>query len=625
MARPTLHPALLRVGQAHLLAAVALLLAAPLGCGSSSGPVQSTSRCGDACLADAAPEAAAPAPPDLAPAAPETAPDPVPEAAAPDVPIDAGQIADAVDVAAPPLEAAAPDLAPDVVEARGPDGPVLPAGALVGFSVPGGTFNKAFMLQLLPAPGVKLTVTTDGTVPSDQSPAYQAPLLVDHTMQVRVLAVAPSGLERQVLTEVYLQIADDLTDFTSNLPLVFVHSLSAIEPAIDNYDYTPGALAITTPVSGTTRPLGSIDIASRMGFKVRGFTSRQGDQHSFAVELWDTVDGTDLKRSVLGLPAESDWVLYGPWDIDLSLIRNALAYALSNRVGRYAPRTRFVEVFLESQGHALSRASYRGVYTLIEKIKRDPMRVNIAHLKPADTTLPNLTGGYIFKVDDHLSPGEVPLMAGGRILEMVEPKSTALVTAQHDYLATYINDTLAALNGPGGTNPATGMHYSAYIDVDSWIDHHILSAFCKNADALRVSSFFSKDRGGKLVAGPLWDFDRSMGSNDSRIASPEGWNVSLGTQYFADPWWEGLFKDPAFTERYWKRWDELLATHLRSDVLTPLVFGLAAELSDAQQRHFRRWPQSQPAFGYLGEIYRLSSWLDARVTWTKSHLRTYTP
>jgi hypothetical protein len=216
-------------------------------------------------------------------------------------------------------------------------------------------------------------------------------------------------------------------------------------------------------------------------------------------------------------------------------------------------------------------------------------------------------------------------MAGNRVLELAEPKSDKILPVQWNYLTKYIDDTISAINGSGGINPTTKLSYNDYIDVDSWIDFHILNAFAKNADALRVSSFFSKDRGGKLKAGPLWDLDRSAGANDNRVKSPEGWNVASGTQYFDDPWWAGLFKDPAFAERYWKRWEALLATDLRTDVLTSLAYGMGTELSEAQQRHFRRWPKSQPYLGHAAEIFRLATWLDARVTWTSTHLRTYTP
>ena len=521
------------------------------------------------------------------------------------------------------------DLAPDdaVIDAGADaaDGAiVIPADALVGFSATGRTFNQPFSLQLAAAaPSVQVFFTLDGSIPTESSTPYSAPILIDRSLRVRVLALA--GANRQIVTQVYLQVADDLVDFTSNLPLVFMHSFAAVEPAIDNYEYTPGAMLVVPPVAGITRPLGAIDTAVRAGFKVRGFSSRNAPQHSFTVELWSTADRNDLHLPVLGLPAESDWVLYGPGEKDLALIRNAFFYALSNRIGRYAPRTRFVEAFVASLGQPLSRATYRGVYTLVEKVKRDPNRVNITELRPTDVAGPELTGGYIFKVDDHLSPDELPLLAGGRIMELVQPGSDEIVPAQRDYIAGYIDEFVAALTGPGFVNPTTGKHYSDYIDVDSWIDLHILNIFAKNADALRVSAFYHKDRGGKLKAGPMWDLDRSSGSNDYRIKSPEGWNVPDGTQAFTDPWWNELFKDPVFQQKYWARWDQLLATDLRSDVLTPMVVNLATELSVPQERHFGQWPRVQPSFGYLGEVYRLTSWLDARIAWIKGHLRTYEP
>ena len=519
------------------------------------------------------------------------------------------------------------DLAIEVVDnTNGSDDGsiVIPKDALVGFSVTGRTFNQPFALRLATvAPSVQVFFTVDGSIPTEQSTPYTSPIPIDRNLQVRVLALA--GANRQIVTEVYLHVADDLVDFTSNLPLVFLHSFAAVEPAIDNYEFTPGAMLVLPPVAGITRPLGAMDTASRMGFKVRGFSSRNAPQHSFTVELWGTADRNDRHLSMLGLPAESDWVLYAPGEKDQSLMRNALFYALSNRVGRYAPRTRFVEVFLASVGQPLSRATYRGVYTLVEKVKRDPNRVNITELQPSDVADPGLTGGYIFKVDDHLSPDELPLLAGGRIMEMVHPGSDEIVPAQRDYIAGYIDQLVAALNAPGFVNPTTGKHYSDYIDVDSWIDLHILNIFAKNADALRVSAFFHKDRGGKLKAGPMWDLDRSSGSNDYRVKSPEGWNVLDGTEAFKDPWWDRLFMDPAFQEKYWTRWEQLLATDLRSDVLTPMVVNMANELSVAQERHFGQWPRVQPAFGYLGEIFRLTSWLDARIAWTSSHLRTYEP
>ena len=60
-------------------------------------------------------------------------------------------------------------------------------------------------------------------------------------------------------------------------------------------------------------------------------------------------------------------------------------------MGRYAPRSKFVELYLNDE--------YRGVYVLMEKIKRDKNRVAISALNPDENSGDNVTGGYILKFD----------------------------------------------------------------------------------------------------------------------------------------------------------------------------------------------------------------------------------
>jgi hypothetical protein len=101
---------------------------------------------------------------------------------------------------------------------------------------------------------------------------------------------------------------------------------------------------------------------------VRGYTSLRYPKCSFHLKTQDDASHP-AKLSILGLPKESDWVLYAPYP-DKSLMRDVLAYELSNRIGRYAPRTRFVEVFVSESGSRLTQRDYAGVYVFEEKIKR---------------------------------------------------------------------------------------------------------------------------------------------------------------------------------------------------------------------------------------------------------------
>jgi len=74
-------------------------------------------------------------------------------------------------------------------------------------------------------------------------------------------------------------------------------------------------------------------------------------------------------------------------------------FELSNRIGRYAVRTRFVEMYLNTGSGKVSSDDYFGIYIFMEKIKRDDERVNVEKLEPWDSTEPRITGGYMLKID----------------------------------------------------------------------------------------------------------------------------------------------------------------------------------------------------------------------------------
>ena len=48
-------------------------------------------------------------------------------------------------------------------------------------------------------------------------------------------------------------------------------------------------------------------------------------------------------------------------------------------------------------------------------------------------------------------------------------------------------------------DPTNG--YAKYIDVDSFIDHHIIVELTKNIDGFRISTYYTKDRLGKIKMG----------------------------------------------------------------------------------------------------------------------------
>jgi len=256
--------------------------------------------------------------------------------------------------------------------------------------------------------------------------------------------------------------------------------------------------------------------------------------------------------SPLGMPADGDWVMYAPNSFEPVLIHNPFMHQLSRDIGRYSPNTRFVEVYFVGSGTgAIDSASYAGIYVLMDRIEVGKDRVDAGTLEPENLTLPSLSGGYLMKID-RLDPGDSGIFAANQTVALVDPREDQLKlparAAQLNYIRNYLTSFGNALyDNTRFTNPVTG--FRAYIDTGSWVDHHLLNVLSFNVDALRLSAFFYKKREGKIHFGPIWDFDRTLGSTDGRDSNPRVWrsqSSDLGTDFFNYPWWDRVFRDPEF-------------------------------------------------------------------------------
>ena len=495
------------------------------------------------------------------------------------------------------------------------------------FSPRAGTFVGSETVTLTVQARAAIHYTLDGSLPTVMSPVYRGPLTLEKSTRLRAVAIVPDApAQGPVATEIYLRVDPETQNFTSHLPIILIHTFES--RTLDSYgtDHVPAALQVLEPASGTSRIVGRAALDARIGIHVRGETSRRFEKKQYAMELRADDADDDSDRPLLGLPSHSDWVLSDPVFFDRALIRNALAFALSNRIGRYAPRTRFAEVFMVDDGGDVRAASFLGFFTLIEKIERDPDRVNVSRLTASAASPPAITGGFILRIDK----GVPDFDAAGKWIQFVYPGSGDMSAPerrpQFDFIRAFIDSFGQAASTADFRHPSTGQHYSEFIDVDAWIDHHVLNVLTKNVDALRFSAYFHKERGGRLAAGPVWDFDRSLGTPyDWRATEPEEWQAPTFnvTDYFNEGWWRLLFRDPAFTSRYRARFKALLNGEFSADNLDRIVDTMASEVGDAADRNFRVWTQ-YPARedSHAAEIAFLKDFLRRRVAWIKTQLDT---
>jgi len=361
----------------------------------------------------------------------------------------------------------------------------------------------------------------------------------------------------------------------------------------------------------------------QISIEVRGESSRRYPKESYSIET-QTDSGTNNNVSLLGLPEENDYVLYGPFG-DKSQVRNVISYRLYRDMGHYAPRTRFFELVLNGD--------YRGLYVLTEKIKRDNDRVDIATLTPADTGGIELTGGYILRADkttgedpDSYWESDVEPPVGSHwqnIFQYFDPKYEELTAGQRTYIREWLKGFEEALAAPVFRDPVVG--YRAYLDIPSFIDLMILNELTKDVDAYGYSHYFYKqrdDRGGKLVQGPPWDYNLTFGNMDfaGDVKDPEGWVYTKGKAVF---WWERVMGDSWFREQLYCRWTQVRDSLITEERILRMIGALEEETGEAVTRNYQRWPvlglyvwpNYFVADTYDEEIRFLKAWIRIRINW----------
>jgi hypothetical protein len=418
------------------------------------------------------------------------------------------------------------------------------------------------------------------------------------------------------------------TDF--NLPLMVINTNG--QPIADEQRIVVDMGLINNGVGS----INSVDdawneYAGTCAIEQRGESSMGFAKWSFSIELQNE-DGSNDNASLLGLPEENDFVLHGPYS-DKTMLKNALSYELFRRTGRWSPRTRFIELMIND--------SYEGIYVLTEKLKRDENRVDIDKLTADDISPLDMSGGYILRRD---KKGKLPSAAWWTSpidqpfhermwYEYYDPEYDELTLKQKAYIRGWMRNFDSVLSSEDFADPQDG--YRKYINVTSFIDMMIVNEISKGIDNYLFSTYFYKENdadGGRLVAGPPWDYNLGYGNvnygDDWNARETWGWCY---TQWSRVYWYERLMEDDSFHNQLQCRWTQFRETIFSDDRVIAFIDSCTTYLGDAVDRNFARfstlgeyvWPALEPVpETYDEEIEMLKSWLMDRLAWMDSQWLT---
>lgn len=415
-----------------------------------------------------------------------------------------------------------------------------------------------------------------------------------------------------------LSFSQTLTD--TNLPIVIINTDGGAE--IPDEPKIPASMKIIYRGAGLRTFVTDADSAGflnyngKIAIEIRGSSSQVLPKKQYGLTTVNPDNINNNNVSLLGLPVENDWILNG-LAFDPSLIRDYITYNLSRMMGNYATRTVYCEVIING--------SYKGLYILQEKIKAGDDRVDVHKISPGDFTYPDVTGGYITKSDkttggdpiawtmsSYIGSNDVPF-----IHELPKPSS---VTTEQNYYIKSEFDRLSQSASAGNSSFHNG--YPSVIDVPSFVDYMIINELSANTDAYQYSTFYHKDRNGKLRAGPIWDCNLTYG-NDLFMwgfdrSKTDTWQFSNGDNE-GPKYWRDLFNNAEFRCCLSKRWYNLTKTGgpLNLTGIEAFIDQTVSSISEATVRENATWGT---AGNLASEVIKIKEFLHLRIPWITSHL-----
>jgi hypothetical protein len=405
---------------------------------------------------------------------------------------------------------------------------------------------------------------------------------------------------------------------SSNLPIVYISTnwqLIPDEPKItaDMAIIDHGYNVMNHVTDAPTNYNGKI------GIERRGSISQLWPQKSYSIETRDTL-GNPRNASILGMPFDNDWVLYGPYD-DHTFMRNVMTYELDREMGYWAPRTKYVEVVINTFGWPV----YQGIYVMMEKIKQGNNRVNISKLDSTENSGDDLTGGYIFAIDRNIWAGDSGFVSSnpqGLFFAYKSPSSDKITPQQMLYLKTFVDTFENSLAAPNFADLNNG--FRKYAEENSFMDFFFITEMSKNIDAYKRSAYLYKDKyskGGELHCGPVWDYNSAWYNvHFCGFDVDTGWAYPLTCWVSNAPvpfWWARMLQDTIYTRDQKCRWITWRSSVLDTANIFHIIDSIANYIRPATVRQYAEYTYSG---SFQGEVDTLKIWIRGRLNWMDANM-----
>lgn len=409
---------------------------------------------------------------------------------------------------------------------------------------------------------------------------------------------------------------------SSKVPALFVTtssgSLSYIEAEKGN-----GEAGLYEMVSADGKVVAAGQIRK---LKSRGNSTFLEDKKPYQMTL---TEGADL----LGTGIQEKYILLANRQ-DQSLLRDRIMYDMAGDMGlAYSPVSTFLDLYVNGE--------YRGSYQLSEKVETGQGRIAI------DTETKRRETGFLitfeYGFEDRLAETEYYFTTkNGQNVAIKRPANPT--QEQMEYIAgTFqtIEDEIRQ-----------GVIDENKIDITSLARKYLIEEIGKNLDAMYTSQYFYQDavkwpeddtmeddaaedtagiscaeggdRAVKMYAGPVWDYDKTLGNplieNTRPVNFQEPRGIFAASKQKDASWWYDLYEIPAFREKIIEEYEKVAVPAIER-MLEERIDGYREEIWDSACMDFMRWDTFEDfkyeeelefAVEYGGEIERIKEFLRLR-------------
>ena len=318
----------------------------------------------------------------------------------------------------------------------------------------------------------------------------------------------------------------------------------------------------------------------------------------------------DKKTSLFGMEKNKSWVLLAMYQ-DYSNIKDYAAFKFADAVGTnvFVPSGKHVEVYMNGK--------YMGLYLLTDQIDENKGRTNVkSDFSADDEAIPFLVEWDEYAKDEGkegIDWFKIVNSDWTNYFAVKYPEADERYSqTQFDYIQNYIE----TVNGICRDPDVTREQFEEYIDLDSFIDYYLIQEFMGQGEINRKSVFMSKTADGKLVMGPVWDFDWSA------TGTMVGWLPELEQWFSTTNWFAYMYKVDWFKEELAKRWNEMI----------PILLDTIDELKEykevitpASERNAIYWDwlgSKNPEHKFDGYYDKIINFFYERMEWMSSQINS---